>query len=58
LSFVIFITLIWVSLFMVPNTTTPGLDDHLSTGGDEGMAPAAHDSTGADNGTRDETEGM
>ena len=43
---------------MVPNTTTPGLDDHLSTGGDEGMAPAAHDSTGADNGTRDETEGM
>lgn len=40
------------------SSTTPGLDDHLSTGGDEGMAPAAHDSTGADNGTRDETEGM
>jgi hypothetical protein len=33
--------------------TTLGLDDHLSTGGDECKAPGAHDSTGADN----ETEG-
>lgn len=29
--------------------TTLGLHDHWSTGGDEGKAPAAHDSTAADN---------
>jgi hypothetical protein len=31
------------------NFTTLGLHDHWSTGGDEGKAPAAHDSTAADN---------
>jgi hypothetical protein len=40
---------------ILDSSTTPGLDDHLSTGGDEGMKPAAHDSTGAENET---IEGM
>jgi hypothetical protein len=40
---------------ILDNSTTPGLDDHLSTGGDEGMKPATHDCTGVENET---IEGM